>query len=71
MKTGATIAHFAEALPIIRLMKPHSRMKGMKTSGPVIPIEVRKSAPLTATMPPRFVQPKKATNCAAKKTMTM
>jgi aminobenzoyl-glutamate transport protein len=58
-------------------MEPLSReeKRGLMWAGvsvlAVIPIAVRKSAPLTATMPPRFVQPKKATNCAAKKTMTM
>jgi hypothetical protein len=46
-------------------------MNGTKSSGPVKPIASRRPAPVTATIAPRFVQPKNATNCAAKKTSTM
>ena len=62
------MAHCADAEPSIKFTKAHIKINKMKTAGPVKPISCKKVAPLIAKILPKLVQPKNATNCAAKKT---
>ena len=69
-KTGAITAHFADALPMTRLISAESRTNASMSGMPPSPEARSASAPLTAMIRPRFDQLKYATNCAAKKTST-
>ena len=64
------VAHFAEALPMNRLMAAETSTNATISGMVPSPDAFRASAPWIAKMRPRFVHPKKATNCAAKNTRT-
>jgi hypothetical protein len=69
-KTGAMMAHFAEALPMKRLMKADTRMKATRAAaGEVDGLEEARAE--MARMRPRFDQLKKAMKWAATKASTM
>jgi len=71
MKTGASMAHLADALPISILMDAESMMKRIMSGISPIPEELIVSAPLMARIMPRLDSLKYATNWAAKNTRTI
>ena len=55
IKTGAKIAHLAEALPINKLRKADNKIKQMMSGSPVNPTLFKKSAPLIAKIKPKLL----------------
>ncbi len=53
-KTGARIAHLAEADPMKILMNATTKINKITSGIPCNPIAVNKSAPLTAIIVPKF-----------------
>src|SRR6056297_465063 len=70
-KIGASNAHLADALPIIRCTIDDTRMKATSRGPPVKPMAFNPSEPFTASTLPRFDQLKYATNWAATKAITI
>src|SRR5690606_7757310 len=70
-KTGAMIAHFADALPMNRLMKDETTTKDTINGSPSNSMALSAFAPVTARMIPRFDQLKNAMKWAATKASTM
>ena len=55
IKTGARIAHLADALPIKRFKKADKRMKQIINGKPVKPMLFKNSAPLIAKIKPKLL----------------